>query len=114
LQAHTCKVGDHDDQLFSISGANILVGTTGRCLEIAGGETPLPGSAILARECTDGLSQAFTIEEDGRISTKGAELCLAVGDSSAETPGPSHVRRVLTVERCDAVRAELITWQVGL
>ena len=114
LQAHTCKVDNHSDQVFSISGDNILVGTTGRCLEVAGGGSPLPGAAILARECTNGASQAFTMNESGRISMKGAELCLAVGDSSAETPGPSHVWRVLSVERCDAVPAELTTWQVGL
>ena len=114
LQAHTCKVSDNDDQFFSIKGDSILVGTTGRCLEIAGTRTPLPGAAIVARECAGGPMQAFTIEEDGRISTQDADLCLAVGDRSAEAFGPSHVWRVLTVEQCDAVSAELMTWQVGL
>ena len=114
LQAHTCKVSDSNDQLFSVRSDSILVGTTGRCLEIAGTGTPLPGAAIVARECSGGPMQTFTIEENGRISTKGADLCLAVGDRSADASGPSHVWRVLTVEPCDAVSAELMTWQVGL
>jgi hypothetical protein len=114
LQAHTCKLRGADDQMFIVRQDRILVGTTGRCLEIAGSGTPLPGAAILARECSDGPMQTLTLEENGQIAAKGSGLCLAVGDRSADASGPSHVWRVLTVEPCEVVSPELMTWQIGL
>ncbi len=114
VQAHTCKTRGADDQMFAIKGDSILVGDTGRCLEIASSGTPLPGAAILARTCSDSSMQAFTLEENGQIAATGSGLCVAVGDQSSEASGPSHVWRVLTVESCDAVSPELMTWQLGL
>jgi len=48
LQGHTCKIRGAGDQMFSVEDDKILVGDTGRCLEIAGSSKPLPGGAILA------------------------------------------------------------------
>lgn len=114
LQAHTCKTRGASDQMFAIKDGKILVGDTGRCLEVAGSGKPLPGSAILARACSDSAMQAFTLEEDGRISITGSDLCIAAGNESADASGPSHVWRVLSAQRCDAVAAELMIWQTGL
>ena len=114
LQAHTCKTRGAGDQMFVIKDGRILVGDTGRCLEIAGSGKPLPGGAILARNCSDNAMQAFTLESDGRISVTGSDLCIAVGDQSTDASGPSHVWRVLSVERCDSVSAAQLTWQQGL
>lgn len=114
LQAHTCKTRGAGDQMFLVEDGKILVGDTGRCLQIASSGRPLPGSAILARTCSDSAMQAFTLEEDGRISVTGSDLCVAAGDESTDASGPSHVWRVLSAERCDSVSAELMTWQIGL
>jgi len=115
LQAHTCKTRRADDQLFAIKDGKILVGETDRCLQVAvSSGKALAGSAILARTCSDSAMQAFTLEEDGRISVTGSDLCIAAGDESTDASGPSHVWRVLSAERCDSVSAELMTWQVGL
>jgi len=115
LQAHTCKTRRADDQLFAIKDGKILVGDTGRCLQVAvSSGKALAGSAILARTCSDSAMQAFTLEEDGRISVTGSDLCVAAGDESTDASGPSHVWRVLSVERCDSVAVELMTWQLGL
>jgi hypothetical protein len=115
LQAHTCKTRGAGDQMFSVKDGKILVGDTGRCLTIGvSSGIPLPGVAILARECGDDALQGFTLEEDGRISVTGSDLCVAAGDESTDASGPSHVWRVLSVERCDSVAAELMTWQIGL
>jgi hypothetical protein len=114
LQAHTCKTRGAGDQLFSIGEGKILVGDTGRCLEIASSGRPLPGAAILARECSGNAMQAFTLEEDGRISATGSNLCVAAGNQSTDASGPSHVWRVLSVEHCDSTDPELMTWQLGL
>ena len=115
LQAHTCKARRAGDQMFAFKEGKIVVGDTGRCLEVAGsGSPPLPGAAVIARECKDNPLQAFTLEDNGRIVSTGSDLCLAAGEDSADASGPSHVWRVLTAQKCDAVSAELTTWQVGL
>jgi hypothetical protein len=115
LQAHTCKTRGGDDQMFAIKDGKILVGETDRCLQVAvSSGKALAGSALLARTCSDSAMQAFTFEEDGRISVTGSDLCVAAGDESTDASGPSHVWRVLSVERCDSVATELMTWQVGL
>jgi hypothetical protein len=44
----------------------------------------------------------------------GSDLCVAAGTESTDASGPSHVWRVLSVQRCDSVAVELMTWQVGL
>jgi hypothetical protein len=114
LQAHTCKTRGAGDQMFSVEDGKILVGDTGRCLQVASSGKALAGSAILARACSDSAMQAFTLEEDGRISVTGSDLCIAAGDESTDASGPSHVWRVLSAEHCDSVSAELMTWQMGL
>jgi hypothetical protein len=115
LQAHTCKTRGAGDQMFSVKDGKILVGETDRCLQVAvSSGKALAGSALLARTCRDNAMQAFTLEEDGRISLTGSDLCVAAGDESTDASGPSHVWRVLSVERCDSVAAELMTWQIGL
>ena len=115
LQAHTCKTRGAGDQMFAIKDGKILVGETDRCLQVAvSSGKALAGSAILARTCSDSAMQAFTLEEDGRISVTGSDLCVAAGDESTDASGPSHVWRVLSAERCDSVSDELMTWQVGL
>ena len=115
LQAHTCKTRGAGDQMFTVEDGKILVGDTGRCLTLGvSSGMALPGVAILARECGDNAMQGFTLEEDGRISVAGSNLCVAAGPESTDASGPSHVWRVLSVQRCDTVAAELMTWQVGL
>jgi len=84
LQAHTCKTRRADDQLFAIKDGKILVGETDRCLQVA------------------------------VSSGKALAGSAAAGDESTDASGPSHVWRVLSVERCDSVSAELMTWQIGL
>ena len=114
LQAHTCKVRNPDDQLFTFKDDSILVGDTGRCLEVASSGKPLSGAAILARECDDGPMQKISLEENGQIAIGDSGLCLVVGDESTDASGPSHVWRVLTAGACDAASTERMTWQVGL
>lgn len=114
LQAHTCKMRGASDQMFAFEDGKILVGDTGRCLEIASSGKPLAGAAILARKCGDNAMQTFMLEDNGQISAAGSGLCLAVGDQSSDAAGPSHVWRVLTVEPCDGVDPKQSTWQIGL
>jgi len=114
LQAHTCKIRGGDDQMFSIEDGKILVGDTGRCLEVAGSGAPLPGSAILARKCSDSALQTFTLDEDGRITVTGSDLCLVVGSQSTDASGPSHMWRVLSIAPCDTTNPKFMIWQIGL
>jgi hypothetical protein len=114
LQAHTCKTRGAGDQMFALRDGRILVGDTGRCLEVAGSDTPLSGAAIIARTCSDSSMQVFSLQDNGQISVDDAELCIVVGEQSAEASGPSHVWRILTIGSCTATSTELMTWQVGL
>ena len=114
VQAHTCKTRNPGDQLFTFKDASVLVGDTGRCLEVASSGTPLPGAAILARKCSDSPMQKIRLEENGHITVIDSGLCLVVGDQSTDASGPSHVWRVLAVGACDGAGAERMTWQIGL
>ena len=114
LQAHTCKTRGADDQLFTVEDGRILVGDTGRCLEVAGSDTQLAGAAILARSCGDSAMQVFNLRDNGQITVGDAGLCVVVGEQTAEASGPSHVWRIFTIGSCDAAKSELMTWQVGL
>lgn len=115
LQAHTCKTSGADDQMFIIKDGKILVGDSGRCLQLAvSSGKPLAGVAVLARECGDTPLQLFALEATGQISVAGSDLCLAAGNESTEASGPSHIWRVLTAQPCDTTSPELTTWQIGL
>ena len=114
LQAHTCKTRNPADQFFTVKANSILVGDTGRCLQVASSGTPLSGAAILARECSDSPMQKIKLKENGQIAVGDSGLCLVVGDESTDASGPSHVWRVLTASTCDAASTEKKTWQVGL
>jgi hypothetical protein len=115
LQAHTCKTRRADDQMFAIEDGKILVGNTGRCLQLGvSSGKPLAGVAILARDCSDSPLQSFTLEDNGQLSVTGSALCLAAGTESTDASGPSHVWRVLSAQPCDTTSPELTTWQVGL
>lgn len=115
LQAHTCKTRGADDQMFTLQGGKILVGDTGRCLQVGvSSGKPLAGVAVLARDCTDSPLQLMTLEDNGQISVSGSDLCLAAGNESTDASGPSHVWRVLSAQPCDTTSPALSTWQVGL
>jgi hypothetical protein len=115
LQAHTCKVRNPADQLFTLEGNRITVGDTDRCIQVSiSSGKPLAGSAILARTCdTNNTMQTFTLEENGHIRIADSNLCIGAGMDSTEASGPSHMWRVLSAMRCDGDPA-YITWQIGL
>ncbi len=115
LQAHTWKLRGADDQMFAFQDGKILVGNTGRCLQVAvSSGKPLAGVAIVARECGDSPLQSLTLEDNGQISVAASGLCLAAGTESTDASGPSHIWRVLSAQPCDTTSAELTTWQIGL
>ena len=115
LQAHTCKVRDPADQLFTLVDGKITVGETDRCLGAAvSSGKPLPGSAIVARTCSDSPLQVMNLQENGQIRVGDTDVCLAAGAESTDASGPSHVWRVLSVQYCDSIDPARSTWQVGL
>ena len=115
LQTHTCKNRNPQDQMFHFDGDQLKVSLYDRCVQ-AGGSSglTLPGSAVLAKPCSDSPLQKLSLDDDGRIRIADTNFCLAAGPDSAEASGPSHMWRTLTVEDCDAQSAEFVTWQVGL
>jgi len=112
VQAHTCKGPDGADQDFSFAGDKIVYGSSDRCLEVASTRTPLPGSALLVRKCSDSPMQKFDFKKNGQIALQGSKLCLVVGAESAEAFGPSHVWRLLTIAGCTDADSSRSTWQI--
>ena len=112
LMAHTCKPGAADE-LFtpgSPAAGNLYMRAYDRCAEAASSS---PGSQLLLKQCSSSELQVFSFESDGRVRLQGSDVCLAVASGmGARAGGPSHLRRDLTLERCDAVEASLSTWKV--
>ena len=112
LMAHTCKPGAADE-LFtpgSPAAGNLYMRAYDRCAEAASSS---PGSQLLLKECSSSELQLFSFESDGRVRLQGSDVCLAVaGGTGTRAGGPSHLRRDLTLEDCDAVESSLSTWKV--
>ena len=116
LQNHTCKGANGADQMFEFSGDRLQVSGTDRCVQVGGssGKT-LPGSAVLARTCSDSQPlQELSLTNTGKIMVGNTGYCIGSGTSTRDASGPSHVWRTLTVVDCDATDSSLTTWQVGM
>lgn len=115
LQTHTCKVRGGTDQMFQFVDNRLEVTGTDRCIQVAGSSgTTLPGSAVLARTCSDNALQQISLSDSGKVMIGETGLCIGSGNISREASGPSHMWRTMLVVDCDATDASLVTWQVGL
>lgn len=115
LQTHTCKSFEQGtDQKFYFEDQQLKIEGYDRCVQAAGSsDTTLAGSALLARECSDGNLQKFSMDDAGKIRLGDGTYCLAAGADSAEASGPSHVWRTLSVVKCEGADDSLTTWQIG-
>ncbi len=118
LQVHTCKtITTAADELFTMNQpkeGQIYMEAYDLCVEAEEAEN---GSFLRLQSCSDSPHQLFALESDLiRLSGGGqGALCLAVAPGSGTpTGGPSHLRRDLTLEECEAVESTLIKWSVGL
>ena len=118
LHVHTCKpVATAADELFTLNqpkDGQIFMEAYDLCVEAEAAEN---GSALRLQSCSDSPHQLFALENDLiRLSGGGqGALCLAVAPGSGTpTGGPSHLRRDLTLEECEAVEPTLIKWSIGL
>ena len=118
LQAHTCKpISEADDELFTLNHPNegqIYMEAYGLCVEA---ERAMIGSSVRLQTCSNSPLQLFVLENDlVRLGSVGQDgLCLAVAPGfGTPTGGPSHLRRDLTLERCDTIELTLARWSVGL
>lgn len=115
LQAHTCKGSNAADQMFEFSGNQLKVSGYDRCVQVAGSSgVTLPGSAVLARGCSDSPLQKISLNSQGKILVGDTGYCLGLGSESTEASGPSHVWRTLAVVDCETADASLSRWQLGL
>lgn len=115
LQTHTCKPENSEDQMFKFEDGQLKVSEYDRCVQVAGsGGATLPGSAVLARECSDSPLQVFALSDDGLIRIGDTDYCLGAGPDSTPASGPSHIWRTLSVINCDTAPTRLATWQTSL
>ena len=116
LTAHTCKLGNAEDELFTFSTpleGNFYMDAYNLCMEA---ESLEAGASLILNDCSDSASQVFLHSEDGLLwPNEDVSLCIAVAPGEGEpTGGPSHLRRDLTLQLCEEVDASLIEWGVGV
>ena len=112
LQTHTCKATGFDDQLFELTGSRIKIAGSDRCIQVAGSSgVTLPGSAVLARPCSESPLQKISLRDNGLLQITGTGYCIGAGAESKPASGPSHLWRTLAVVDCAKTDASLSTWQ---
>lgn len=117
LTAHTCKPGAGDEmfQWDSPESGQISMPAYDLCVEASGEEA---GSTLQLAGCSGSPLQQFLYDDNGQIrldqGADGGELCVTVGPEPGEpTGGPSHLRRMLTLETCSQVDESRTLWTVG-
>ena len=118
LHAHTCKpVSQAEDELFTLGQPNdgqIYMEAYDLCVEAAGA---MAGTSLQLQPCSDSPLQLFVSDQDQiRLDVAEADgLCLAVAPGfGTPTGGPSHLRRGLTLEKCETAEPTLARWSLGL
>ena len=110
LMAHTCKPGAADE-LFTPGHPDpgqIYMQAYKLCVTATSGES---GAQVRLKECDSSEFQRFSFETNGQIRLAGSRTCLTVaGGAGQPTGGPSHLRRDLTLEDCDAADTSLSRW----
>ncbi|MCY3801332.1 MAG: RICIN domain-containing protein [Chloroflexi bacterium] len=114
LTAHTCKPGA-DDETFVMdhpNPGNLYMPAYDLCVEAEGLTPPV---RLLLRQCSDAPTQRFTFDSGGTLALPGgasaARLCMSVSPDDGEpTGGPSHLRRNLMMQSCDAAPPALSRW----
>ncbi len=112
LMAHTCKPGAADE-LFTPGHpgpGQLYMKAYDRC---AAAESARPGAAVFLNKCDSSKLQQFSFEPDGKIRLADSKICLTVaGGQGTPTNGPSHLRRDLRLEPCNAADSALSRWQI--
>ena len=116
LQNHTCKLNNAADQMFAFKGNRLEVVGHDRCVQAGGSSgVTLPGSAVLARQCSaDSPMQDFYLSSNGQIVLGDTGYCIGSGAQSKEASGPSHLWRTLTMVECSSAAETLTSWQIGM
>ncbi len=115
LSAHTCKP-NADDELFTFNSpgeGQFYMDAYDLCMQAESAEA---GVSVILNECSDEPLQQFSITGLGQIRLDSDDsLCLAIapGDGTP-TGGPSHLRRDLSIESCDATDVSLTVWHIGV
>ena len=123
LFAHNCKPALTSDSavVFTKEG-QIQFPAVNLCITVAGVNSgALPGASVLLRGCgeataffeTDRLQQ-FSHGDDGRLTLKGSDLCLAVGARSATTYSSADRWRALFVDVCGKVDEKRVRWEFAV
>lgn len=116
LTAHTCKLGDAEDELFTFNTpleGNFYMDAYDLCMEVENLEA---ASSLILNECSDSSAQIFLHTDVGQIQPSDDEtLCVAVSAEDGEpTGGPSHLRRDLSLQICNETDSSLVEWKVGV
>lgn len=121
LFAHNCKSGPTADSSvrFNVEG-QLRFPDPGVCVTAFGvNNTVLPGSTVLVRPCNHRIAffdaarlQRFELQANGQLRLRGFDVCLAVGEDSAETFSRADRWRVLLMARCADVPLRHSAWEL--
>jgi len=110
LMAHTCKPGA-DDEMFAVNlpgSGNLSMPAYELCMAA---DSATGGAQLHLQECSDSALQRFAHQAGGMLVLFGTELCLAVAPEAGQpTGGPSHLRRDLSLQQCNATEMALKRW----
>ena len=114
LQAHTCKLTQQEDEIFTLnqpSTGQLYMGAYDLCVQSDSTES---GSPLFLKPCSDSPLQHFDYTEDRTIRLAAdvqRSLCIAVRSGEGQpTGGPSHLRRDLTLEMCAPTARSFLEW----
>lgn len=119
LVTHNCKPGRAPDGMVAYrEDGSLFFPAFGACVTAMGvNRKALPGSALMLKPC--GAEEAFlraanfqSFEHrlDGRLELANSDLCLTVGNQSAETFSPTHAWRTLFLMPCGQVPESRSRW----
>ncbi len=119
LFAHNCMATlTMDTTVVLTPDGYIRFPTVERCVTVMGIHSSLPGAAVRLGQCNPpnpfidiSRLQRFTHHDDGRLTLKETDLCLAVGSRSAETLSSIHRWRTLFVEDCAVAKPARSRWE---
>ncbi len=120
LFAHNCKGGaTPDSSIIYTNKAQLVFPQPNVCVTAFGvNNTVLPGTSILLRPCdqrtaffdTTGL-QKFDFLDNGQLTLRDSNLCLAVGNESSVTYSLNDRWRVLSLESCADTELSHSVWE---
>ncbi|WKD50177.1 hypothetical protein [Microbulbifer spongiae] len=121
LVAHNCKEGAAPDGLVEHNKDNMLFFPAfNQCVTAMGtGTTVLPGTSLMLKPCVEhgvfaspSMQKQFTFNHNKQLELGDSNLCVVVGNRSAQTLSSRDRWRTLFLDDCDKIPLERSQWEL--